>query len=624
MIHVGKQPPILSPDVFKEIEKLPEFLDDYQCQISLARALRYNLGFAWELFQETRMFPFQEIIINAWFKKTYSLFVASRGLGKSYLIGMFCILYAIFYPKSEIVIVSANFRAAKSVFKKIEDFIKGGKKNLLRSSFPKEVSRQADRYVLECINGSNIIGLPLSGEGLRGQRANVLIIDEGLLISKEVQQSVLKPFIVANLDLTNQNKIRELENQLVSEGLMGDHERTAFEKNKLIICSSASYQFEYLFEGIYQPNIDIILNRHSGLLADPSYFVCRSSYHVGLPHGIIDDSIIKDAETMGNADDPAIKREYWAEFTDSSGGYFNIKNLKECIFKDGETPTLKLFDKGKNNDFILAIDPSYASNKESDFFAMGLYQINYEEKKIILVNTYGRAGGDLIDHYEYLIYLLQNFNIVWVIIDATGTDGQFIKEFNTSAIAKEHNLQLNFMDVDFEVDDIDYREMLQRAKKEWNIHERRIVYKHVFGSGTNRKTNEYLASQISAKKVWFGSKINMHQSELKRFSEFKSKFKLRDRLGRDLEDTQEFIDVQDAWIDETIGQIALITIKPTDSGQNFRYDLPDYCKKSKEATRQRKDNYTTCLLATYGAKHIFDILNIQNIIPEDQFQVIAF
>ena len=466
MIQVGNQPVLESPNIFDEMRALPEFIEDQVAQNTLAKFLRYNLGACWEIltrtdFEQPKIYPFQELIINGWFKKDYSLFVAGRGTGKSFLIAIFCILYSIFYPKSTIVIVSANFRASKSIFKYIENYTSGKNDSLLKSSFPNRLSKQADRYVLDCVNGSQIIGLPLSGEGLRGQRANVLIIDEGLLVSEDVQESVLRPFLASNLSLTEQAQITELEDQLIKDGALREEERTVFEKNKLIICSSASFQFEHLYKGIFLPYIKQTQN-HTGEAKDPSYFVCRASYHIGLKHRIIQEEVIKAAEhaNEAGAENPLVLKEFWARFVDVSGGFFNIEFAKKCIYENGQTPTLQL--KGnKGSEYILAIDPSYASEKNSDFFAMGVYMLNREEGKITLVNSYGRAGAELAEHYQYLVYLLKNFNISWLIIDSTSTDAQFIKQFNESSIAKENKLHLDFIDADFEVDDIDYQKELE-------------------------------------------------------------------------------------------------------------------------------------------------------------------
>jgi len=49
-----------------------------------------------------------------------------------------------------------------------------------------DLSRRNDIFKWTMFNGSNIVCLPLAnGEGLRGQRANVLIVDEALSCSQE-------------------------------------------------------------------------------------------------------------------------------------------------------------------------------------------------------------------------------------------------------------------------------------------------------------------------------------------------------------------------------------------------------------------------------------------------------
>lgn len=609
MLYTSKQFEILSPDIFNESENLPFSLEDADAQASLAKFLRYNLGFAWELLTEEKLFPFQEFIINGWFKKDYSLYVASRGVGKSYIIAIFCLLYAIFNPNSKIVIVSSNFRRSKGIFGTAEKILRAKNNALLKQNFPRDISKLPDKITLYCVNGAEIIGLPMGGESLRGERANVLVIDEGLLISEEIQKTILEPFILANLDLASQLKNEELENQLIQEGLMTEEDRSLPPRNKIIVCSSASYDFQYLHEGIFVPHIKNIENS-TGDRSKPSYFVCRSSYHIGLKHKIIQQTAIDKvgAEEPGMHDDPIIGREYWGRAANSSNGFFNMRAIRESTVKDGDYPTVLLSGKPKE-EYVLAIDPSYSSAPHSDYFAMTVCSLLHEERKICLRHTYARAGGEIADHYAYLVFLLQNFNITYIIIDATGTDGQFIKEFNESAIAKENNIKLKFIEADLEQDGEGYVKGLQQAKSEWNVATKKIVYKHVMSSSVNRKTAELLQSQINARKVIFASKIQMNTEVFNGFKKFDMPFEFKDRKGRPYSDSLEYLTDQDDYIRFVQDQLALIKMSSTANGA-VTYDLPAYCARSDDADRPRKDHYSALMMANYAAKHIFDMQDL--------------
>lgn len=446
-----------------------------------------------------------------------------------------------------------------------------------------------------------------TGEGLRGERANVLIIDEGLLISRHIRETVLEPFILANLDLTEQTKIKERETELIEAGEMKEEDRTRFASNKIIVCSSASFQWEPLYEDIFIDQIKKI-NEHSRNKNDPSYSVIRCSYHIGMKHGIIEESAIKKvgADSIDATTDPVLGREYWGIFVDGSGGFFPLRTIKECTVPGGDSPTVQLFGR-KGSQYILAIDPSFASGLDSDYFAMGVYLLIPEEKRMVQVLTYGRAGGDVSDHYQFLTYILKYFNIVFCIIDATSTNAQFITQYNESSIALENNTKLGFLEVDFEDDE--YVKQLHAAKSQWNVEKRVIVYKFVFGSATIRKTHEFLKSQIDSRKVWFGSPISQNKEAFGLYKTFKVPYILKDSKGKPFDGIIDYIEDCDDWIRRTQDQIALIQVKISAHG-SMSFDLPSYCARNEDPDRPRKDNFSALVMGCYAAKFVFDMYDL--------------
>lgn len=623
----GVQKPKLPPNVLEEAKAIKGEISSEKARALLGKLLRHNLGFTWKYLSKQKLFlPFQEIILNAWFSRDYSLVVAGRGVGKSYLLAIFICLYAIFHPGVKIVLVANNFRRVKDIFAQIEKFLNYKPAVLLRQCFElKTVStikmgKQNDQYILNCLNGSTVKGLPLGvGENLRGERANVLIIDEGLLISEHVQETILRPFLTAKSDAGTRLEIKRQEDELVASGKMKEEDRTVFQNNKLIITSSASYQFEYLYEGIYIPYIkNIIDSLKERDPKDPTFFVARMSYEAVPPDTILDESVLKAAKET-RPDNPVFKREYCAQFVDSSDGYFDIKKLHKCTIQSGMTPTVQV--RGSSHaEYILAIDPAYGESRVNDFFAMGVYMIVPQERKIVQVHSYGKAGADIREHYEYLVYLLTAFNIVYTIIDASGTE--FIDGFNESQLAKDRSIRLGFIDADFEVEESaefdNYGDQIRNLKAQLNSTTRRMVYAQKFSAQTNRRMNEYLQGGISAEKVWFASKIAQHEPSYDAaVAGFRMPFQFKDQEGEEYT-LVEFLSDQDDWIEQTKRQLALIEVKATGLG-TLQYDIPSHLKKSKSEKRARRDNYTCLLLAYYASKHYFDMMFL-----EDDIRPIGF
>ena len=62
-------------------------------------------------------------------------------------------------------------------------------------------------------------------------------------------------------------------------------------------------------------------------------------------------------------------------------------------------------------------------------------------------------------------------------------------------------------------------------------------------------------------------------------------------------------------IHQTKKQCALVEVKTTARGTQT-FDLPHHLKRSTAASRARKDNYTTLMLANWALKSYYDMMEI--------------
>ena len=524
----------------------------------------------------------------------------------SFLISVFSILYSIFYPDKKLCLISSNFRSARRILEASEKMVNSKKAQLLKQCFPNAMRRSTDMFRWILPNQSEIFALPLSnGEGLRGTRANCVCVDEGLLISKEIQETILRPFLTVKQDFREEAELRAAEDFLISKGVLKEEDRLSFPKNKFCVFSSASYEFQYLYE-MYNSWIDLIYHPEKIDLAPgeskkPTFMVVRASYEALPENGIMDMSQINSAKANGGENTEYFRREYRGLFSKAGDGYFNVKKMFECTIPVNEYPTVQLTG-DKNAEYILAIDPSYSASKSSDFFAMGLYMLIPQERKLVLVHSYARAGTDLKEHYEYLSYLFKHFNIVFTVIDNSGSE--FIHGFNESTIAKDANLNLKFLDVDFCSDS--YLEEISKAKTQYNKTSGKIVYGQNFTSQGIRLMNEHLQNQIDCKKVWFASALGANEKEVKKYENFNLPLKPKNKNDIEMS-LSEFIDDQDTWITATINQVALVEVKTTVLGV-LQFDLPQNLKRETGPNRPRKDLYTCLLLACWGARNYYEML----------------
>jgi len=434
------------PDINKELMNLKGILNDKDAKISLAKFLRANLGFTTELISGIKLAPYQEIHLKALLNRNFSMCVFGRGCGKSFIASVFCFLQCVFEPNTKILIAGPTFRTARFIFNNLEKIVNSKGAELLQQAFGSK-SKRNDQYEWS-INGGSIVAIPLSGEKIRGFRANVLVLDEFLLLSEDIVKTVLMPFLVAPQNMKERMEIREMEDALIREGAMKEEDRMVFENNsKMIALSSASYTFENLYK-TYNEWVEKI---HSKEKTEASYFVSQLSYEA-LPLEMIDKTIIEEAQNGGSSHSSFL-REYCARFIDGSDSYFSAKKMEECTIPNGQSPhTLMKGTSGKK--YILGIDPNMSDSPNADYFAMAVMEIDEETKTGTLVHTY--AGlGNLKNHVNYLYYIMTNFNIVFMILDNAGAD-VFLSACNQSELFKSNNLILNTFEFNSDLEGADY------------------------------------------------------------------------------------------------------------------------------------------------------------------------
>jgi hypothetical protein len=582
--------------------KLQGELEDKEAKITLAKFLRQNLYFTTYLLTGIKLSPYQEITLKGMFNRNFNMCVWGRGCAKSFIASVYCVLQCIFEPNTKILIAGPTFRTARAIFNNIEKMTESKGAELLLQAFGGK-SKRNDLYEWD-INGGSIRAIPLSGEKIRGFRANILVLDEFLLLPEEIIKNVLMPFLVAPQDMKRRIDIREMEDLLIKEGKMKEEERMIFTNNsKMIALSSASYTFENLYK-TYQEWINQITSPEKG---ESSYFVSQLGYEA-LPPEMVDKTIIEEAQSGGTSHS-AFLREYCAQFTDGSDSYFSAKKMEECTLKDEYPHSLIKGTPGKK--YIVGIDPNMSDSPNADYFAIAVMELDEETGVGILVHTY--AGlGNLNNHVKYFGYIMTHFDVVMIVCDNAGGD-IFFDTCNQSEVFKNEKINIKCLNFNSELDGTEQEVELRNAKAQYNLSERRIAFNQVFSSNFIRKGNEYLQACIDYKKVLFASRTCSNE---KFFSQ-----SIGIQLPRDLAfsaDKQDwtnldFIENQDDFIYQTKKQCALVEYTTTSRGmQNF--DLPQHLKRGSSTTRARKDNYSAFMLANWAVKCYNDIMkqNVEN------------
>tara|TARA_B100000676_G_scaffold249652_1_gene253820 strand:+ start:6703 stop:8529 length:1827 start_codon:yes stop_codon:yes gene_type:complete len=592
MWYEGKQI-VKANNLNQELLELKGELSDKQAKITLAKFLRHNLAFTTELISGIKLAPFQEITLRGLMTRNFSMCVWGRGCGKTFIASVFAFLQCIFNPGTKILIAGPTFRTARFIFQNIEKIVNTKGAELLQQAFNARPSKRNDQYEW-LINGGSITAVPLSGEKIRGFRANVLLLDEYLLLPEEIIKTVLMPFLVAPQNMKERIEIREMEDKLIKEGLMEEKDRMKFVNDtKMIALSSASYTFENLYK-TYSDWVSKIENPNEN--DEASYFVSQLGYQA-LPKEMIDETIISEAQTGGQSHS-SFQREYCAQFTDGSDSYFSAKKMHECTIPDGQEPTTQIRGKAGSK-YVLGIDPSFSNSPSSDFFAMSLLEVDDESKQGTLVHGYAVAGGDLKDHIKYLHYILTNFEVDFICIDNAGY--QFLDSCNENKLFMDSRINLKFIDVDTDKEDDDYIKEMGKAKRQYNKQDWKICFKQVFTSNWLRKANEHLQACIDHKRIWFSAKTTANSAAFNKASTQAVPIK-----QTNAENLLDLIETQDNLIYQTKKQCALVEVTSTVRGTQT-FDLPMHLKRSTSANRARKDNYTTLMLANWATKIYYDM-----------------
>jgi len=225
-------------NINKKMLELEGFLSDREAKITLAKFMQANLGFTTELISGIKLATYQEVTLRGMMNRNFTMCVWGRGCGKTFIASVFCFLQCIFNPGTKILVAGPTFRTARFIFSNLEKMVESKGAELLAQCFGAKIKRN-DQFEWS-INGGTITAIPLNGEKIRGFRANVLLLDEYLLLPEDLINTVLMPFLVAPQNMKERIEIREMEDKLIESGHMSEEERIVFDndsKNDCLVLS---------------------------------------------------------------------------------------------------------------------------------------------------------------------------------------------------------------------------------------------------------------------------------------------------------------------------------------------------------------------------------------------------
>ena len=591
-------------DINKFMMSLEGFIEEDEAKVHLYKFLKDNITFTTSLVSGVDLFPFQNMAIKSMFETDYFMGVWSRGMSKSFTTGVYAFLDAILHQGVEIGILAASFRQSKQIFKKIEDIVSKPEAKMLAGCITKK-SKSNDEWLME-IGRSRIRALPLGdGSKLRGFRFHRIIIDEFLLMPERIYNEVIVPFLSVVENPTQREDLYNLETKLIDKGEMKEEDRYIWPNNKLIMLSSASYKFEYMYK-LYSQFDDLIKNQTD----KATRCIMQFSYDCA-PKQLYDQNLLTQAKaTMSQSQ---FEREFGALFTDDSSGYFKTSRMAACTVKDGDEPNVEI--KGQPEDeYILCFDPSWSESESSDDFAMQILKYHKHNGTSTLVHSYAMSGTPLRDHIFYFHYLIKNFNIVAMVGDYNG-GVQFINAVNESQLFKSENIKIKTIDGDFDKMD-SYKDELRTARAQYNKASYQYLILRRPTSDWIRRANELLQANFDHKRIWFGSRAiddSYNKQRAKKIPIQKLNF-LRLKEGEEKESSAakmiDFIEHQYDMMNMTKNQCALIQITTSPQGTQT-FGLPIELRRQTGPDKARKDSYSALVLGSWMVKILHDMQNIK-------------
>ncbi len=252
-----------------------------------------------------KLFLYQILLLWAMNKYSFFMYIAARGQGKSYLIAVYCVIRAILYPNSNIVLSSGTKGQARLIISEKIFALKNNSKNVEREI--KEFKTSANETYVVFWNGSKITAV-VSGDSARGFRANILIVDEFRLITKETIDTILRPFLNVN------RTPPYLQNPKYAH---------LSEENKEIYISSAWYKSHWIW--------DSFKSYFNSMLAGKDYFVACLPWQLSVFHNLLSKKRVAQQRQEEDFDQFSWDMEYEALFVgENENAYFKLDDIQKC------------------------------------------------------------------------------------------------------------------------------------------------------------------------------------------------------------------------------------------------------------------------------------------------------
>lgn len=252
---------------------------------------------------------FQKIVLVMMNTVTTFTFIGARGIGKTFLSAIFCTIRCILWPETKIVIASGTRGQSNLIIEKILLELKPRSPELAAEIDDKQTKSGGNDAKIVFKNGS-YIKVVTSGESGRGNRANVLLLDEFRLISKDVIDTILRKFLAQKRKPAYAKIPKKERERYYSKEL-----------NQMLFLSSAFFTDHWS----YRKCTDTC----QFMLDDTKrQFICGLPYQLSIKEGLLDEDAVLDEMAEADFNEIKFSMEYAALWWgDSDGTFFDYATI---------------------------------------------------------------------------------------------------------------------------------------------------------------------------------------------------------------------------------------------------------------------------------------------------------
>lgn len=256
---------------------------------------RRNIHRFIETVLQIKLFPYQIIWIYLMSISDVFVSICARAAAKSFLVACYTVAKAILYPNSEILIAASTIKQASLIVDVKIRSLREMSPVLQREII--DIVTNPNLNVCKFANGS-LIKVVAANEGSRGNRATTLLMDEFLLLKKEVVDGILFPFLYV---------------RVAPFMMLPEYSDYPQEEPQVISISSAGFKSDWGYRYVVSVIKMMLEGKRAGFFA--------VDYLISIKSGI---KTVNQIETeRRNSDPDTFSREYENIFSgESSSAYF--------------------------------------------------------------------------------------------------------------------------------------------------------------------------------------------------------------------------------------------------------------------------------------------------------------